>query len=1089
MTTARVTVLPGYLSAAALTALSAPDEREDVRLGTYSFLPFVRSGIAAGLTTAFDWSLPSRGAVTVTLPVLDAAGGSHPVAQTLSVLGPGDVARLDPAQVVRTHPTAGDRNASSEDLVAVDLDRPDLPWMFTPAAPAPPLPTDPPALRGQHLVPWLSLVVIVDTGTALRPGSDGGLDRLVTTSDQLHPLEGAWAYAHAQLNGPPDHYSLAKWLSDRNAPLNCSRLMSPRRLDSNTDYVAAVVPTFLAGRQAGLGLEPVTTLAPAWHAGEGEVTLPVYYSWRFSTGDRGDFEDLAHQLVGVRAPYGVGYRTVDTSSPAPGLEEPDPDAGGREQVVAGPLVSPDATPGPGQEALPSEARQAWSAARTTDLAGRLGEGAPDDPRVAPPLYAGSHIARTTTDGAPDWFKDLNLVPRNRIVAGLGARVVQMDQEALMASAWQQVRGVDAANRALRLAQLARHLGESLHTRHLAELDTAALFGVTRAVHTKLLDAPERTLAATVRDSALPTSVASAAWRRFTRPTSRLARLPGADTAARSTILARLVADADGVGRDWRHEYAAPDGVVSVSDLALALVPEEVGARLAPDFAAQLRGGLAARPALPDVLMSGDPFGGADPAEVNGHLARELAPALLGRILAAAPDSAEHPDPAGLLVAASQAAVLAGALDVTSQVVDRVSLPTEVAKRLRLDPADPPDGDTVQVRIDDVRGYLERLRAAANEAGLSDELGTHFAQAEQLRGVLDRAFDTGRLSEGLGRIGETLMPVGGLVDRDREPLRVSRDRLLADLHPRVTVTARIVGRLTAASGALPPWVRPDWFAGGGVEPIMAAPHFRIPMALRLYAYDPEWLMPGIAKIEPHQAVTLLQTNNTFVESFLVGLNTEMANELLWRGYPTDRRGTYFSSFWRRVDDLATEVHRFSDGALGSHVDAALDGKIVLFVRGDLVRRFPGLVAHAMTEFDKDANGVPSFNKLTLRTFFQVPLAPDVLLVGFDVTAASVAAGAPDVWFTLSENPTEPRFGLDLPRDDVPAGPRQRNDLSWADATLDGGRFLTPGSWIESHLAADLVHRDAAEFAHLVFQLPSRAAYLGHNLLDRFGALDG
>ena len=35
---------------------------------------------------------------------------------------------------------------------------------------------------------------------------------------------------------------------------------------------------------------------------------------------------------------------------------------------------------------------------------------------------------------------------------------------------------------------------------------------------------------------------------------------------------------------------------------------------------------------------------------------------------------------------------------------------------------------------------------------------------------------------------------------------------------------------------------------------------------------------------------------FVEAYMVGLNVEMARELLWRGFPTDQRGTYFDAFW-------------------------------------------------------------------------------------------------------------------------------------------------------------------------------------------------
>ena len=57
--------------------------------------------------------------------------------------------------------------------------------------------------------------------------------------------------------------------------------------------------------------------------------------------------------------------------------------------------------------------------------------------------------------AGDWFSELNLAPVNRVVAGLGTRVVATDQEPLMQAAWAQVGEIDKANRALLLAQLAR----------------------------------------------------------------------------------------------------------------------------------------------------------------------------------------------------------------------------------------------------------------------------------------------------------------------------------------------------------------------------------------------------------------------------------------------------------------------------------------------------------------------------------------------------------------------------------------------------------------------------------------------------------
>ena len=74
-----------------------------------------------------------------------------------------------------------------------------------------------------------------------------------------------------------------------------SRLMCPRILQPNTDYVACVVPTCELGRRAGLGeeikdaeLTAANALKSAWSltpTAPTTVRLPVYYHWRFRTGE------------------------------------------------------------------------------------------------------------------------------------------------------------------------------------------------------------------------------------------------------------------------------------------------------------------------------------------------------------------------------------------------------------------------------------------------------------------------------------------------------------------------------------------------------------------------------------------------------------------------------------------------------------------------------------------------------------------------------------------------------------------------------------------------------------------------------------
>src|SRR6185295_9105659 len=77
--------------------------------------------------------------------------------------------------------------------------------------------------------------------------------------------------------------------------------------------------------------------------------------------------------------------------------------------------------------------------------------------------------------------------------------------------------------------------------------------------------------------------------------------------------------------------------------------------------------------------------------------------------------------------------------------------------------------------------------------------------------------------------------------------------------------------------------------------MAYPVFDIPSNRPLADLSAELLIPNVNRIE-NNSVTLLETNQKFVEAYLVGLNHEFARELLWREYPTDQRGSYFRQFW-------------------------------------------------------------------------------------------------------------------------------------------------------------------------------------------------
>src|SRR3712207_9200390 len=77
--------------------------------------------------------------------------------------------------------------------------------------------------------------------------------------------------------------------------------------------------------------------------------------------------------------------------------------------------------------------------------------------------------------------------------------------------------------------------------------------------------------------------------------------------------------------------------------------------------------------------------------------------------------------------------------------------------------------------------------------------------------------------------------------------------------------------------------------------MFPPKFPRPINGPLRDLSRQLLLPGLESVLPN-SVLGLASNRRFLEAYLVGLNFEMGRELLWRGFPTDQRGTYFDRFW-------------------------------------------------------------------------------------------------------------------------------------------------------------------------------------------------
>lgn len=1087
---------------------------EQTILDRYVFLPCVRSGIAAALDMPFAWGGSDKATVAIKVPVIDDRDALT-AEMTVHIHGPASVLEIDARQVIRVYPKADAANAEVEDLAHIEFDRPDLPWMFTPAQPD----------TSGRLVPWITLVVAERTAV-LWGRRHGSVREADIRRDQLQSLEDAWAWAHAQVMGAKDSGPpLEQRLSEANAAHNLSRLVCPRRLKEFTEYVACVVPTFRCGADAGLGLKPGATLEPSWGSSDKKedfksgdpasmVKLPVYYSWSFTTGEKGNFESLARLLKPAVAPAGVGRRRVDASRPWPEVEL-DPDDPGAEIVVEGPVVSLMKTTDDAAGDWPPQTQ--WSPIVIDQLISRLNnpekkarEDAGDDnnpPQVGPPLYGSIHAAqpRIETDAAkaaaqPPWFRQINIDPRDRIVAGLGTRVVQAEQEDLMVSAWNQVIGVEAANHILRMAQLAMHVSASLHRRHLARLGDAAVLAVTERIHTKVLESPQRSVWSSLTNSSLPPAATVGAFRRMAAVRGRVVRSSVAARAQRLSAVETLTVGLNRLTVDWVRTYRNPDGISAVGLLARSLLTPDIAARIDPSVdAATLAERWAVQLQLPGMTEALAPEALAQ-ARIPDvlDLGAALAQALVSRVLAAFPaPAAIGQDIEHEITAVSNAMLLrelAGLADRWE--IKHFDISAFHTHRLQLDiRRGGNDSDTVQVEPETLRALADRLIEMVRAQGSRVEIPWNDFERNVKR-LRKFAENNGRIEGqiafmGLSAIGERLVNSDHYLDPPRERVNVPALQLVQALDPAITVPRRVNARLAGGSG-MPKWLRPGWLADGRIEPVMAHPRFHDPMYEPLHRYDREWMVPGMHLIRQTEMVTLLETNNRFIEAFMVGLNHEMARELLWRGYPTDQRGTYFDSFWTGQRELVADLHEWRSGALASHIDPGKQGRLVFLVRGDLIRRYPGVVAHLVRQGTDSAGnllsdkGVPLFETGTeispRKTLFHVHLTPNVLLAGFDMRRKDLDTAEETWWFTLSENPTEPRFGLDVSR----TGLISRDNLAFTDFGVMPGSFLDatlpyPAVDFKEPLTNPPPDRScwggsSAQMAYLLFQLPARAAFL-------------
>lgn len=1020
---------------------------------TYTFLPWLRRGLGGMISG----STGMRATINVGLDISgEPVSGSVPltahVQKSVEMFGPGDVTGIDMRAIVRTEPRSRVANFEPNYLACIEFYEEDFPWRYSPASPN---------NNNLRLQPWLALIVLAENEFEPLNAKGGRPAAFVTVTDLnlLPPTPQLWAWAHVHVDndvsGNVDEFvspNMAAVLPKldqmlkANADTGYSRIVCPRRLKPSTAYRAFLVPTFEAGRLAGLGL-PLDGISsatdPAWGGPAGRPqanSLPYYHQWEFNTGKAGDFEDLVRLLKPKTLKPPIGTRPIDVQRPGSNLATIMSGSPAGILLFGGALQLPLAASAPGTAPTEAEKTEAWDddpsphafqtglahfinladdyqikpadqaqtaagepgfsgGIKTDDEAGDLKS---PDPVIAPPLYGRFHAAvdrlLEERDGSAvgnvgNWIHELNLDPRFRVAASSGTKVIQKEQEEHMRAAWAQVGEVIEANRKMKLNRYAREVSGTLYKKRL--LGTVGhedrFLRLTRPVHKRVIS-KGRTMKALLGESGLTSAFMSGVATRVLRPGGRLIRhMSVKATLDLDKLTQRL--------NDGKITIAPPKalakGLLSVNEIAKTGIRKQVS-----------------QPRFPR----------------------------------------EQKEQAKLL------AQILSLEEVDVSAFDRVKKPERFV-------------------ITDPDDRREQPADAAKEDGI------RLIQAS--------------------REWHNLVTAGAAASKRPEavPLNMksAKEALSTALNPEVALKARLFGTLQ-----IPPWIKDA--LEEDFDEIMHHPVIDTPMYKPLEALSQEFLLPGLNKIPP-DSISVVETNQRFIESYMVGLNHEMSRELLWREYPTDQRGSVFRQFWdvsgaimpgnanvevfrESLRDIP-KIHEWKNASkLGSHDNREQDGnqesEVVLVVRGELLKKYPNTIIYAQRAEWKMKNGQPDFTKERVLVeiseaefanpppgklkfpLYEAKVRPDIYFFGFDLTPSQAKGGDatasdpdPGWFFVLRERPGEPRFGFDTEPSESKI--YTYNDVAWPHVIPPGASSDTIDPMRSIALATDALPDSLGEKA--------------------------
>ncbi len=1034
-----------------------------IEIAKYQFHSWGRRGIASNITALDDLGAGTDTTVERAEVPISVKVNSDSVSKDFTLIGPGDIIGINSKMVIRTEPLNWITDTEPNYMAFIEFYDEDFPWRYTPAA-----------AQGEKLRPWIVLFVLKESEFE-RTDKKSPLPTItVKNKEALPPYQDTWMWAHVHSNAniPSSEISdMEAFLLSLNKTVNddpdqiFSRLMSSRKLEENTAYYAFVVPAFETGRLAGLELDTSATKAqqPSWTDDSADMEFPVYYEWFFRTGSNVDFEYLIKQLVPRAMDPKVGIRDMDCS--APGFVKAD----GTGEID-----------GTNPETIGLE-----GALKSPTTVSTVFPNPPDAKDFQNEL---EDIVNLPVTIAADETKDPIVS-----IPFYGSNHAKKSKDDVIL--------LDINN-----DKWLHDLNKDPRTRAASGFGTRVIQKNQENYMKKAWEQVEKVLEANKKIKAL--KFLNYVALKYTQKT--FSKLEDTKLLSISSPVLKKIMGSPTTIYQQVKESRLPVTVFNGAFRRISRPNGKMMKKLNTD-------GTFSHRTLINSLNSGVISAAPEKKAPSNlptveNLVEKIFPYQLSPLLMWIVKNSKW-----LLILLAALFLILGlavglpGLFITLAAAAAVSYPAVNNFRVKAETSDE------MVDNSKTLSAIENTPARPNFTLKLDDTGLVLTPTASPQG--GDSLEAKNFRSAAVELNKRLSIKAPVIELKALDLKNSYLKVSTAINPVVSYPLRLITMVN-----FPKYIqltKPEY-----IWPAMAYPDFEDPMYKKLDEISSELLIPNL-KLIPQNTISLLKTNQKFIESYMVGLNHEMGRELLWREYPTDMRGSYFRQFWdvkgivapksdKTEAELTEElkdikpIHTWPlSSYLGKHNNRDKEGdaeQTVLVVRGDLFKHYPNTVVYAQKAVPGDKIGdLPKINlDLTDDQFaaelkfplYKAEVSPDIKFFGFDLTIKQAKGDDPSDGFTdnlgwffvIQEVPGEPRFGMDINYDAGTDGVSW-DDLAW-DCFDDNLKFVKsgvrptkkiPSSFSDN--SPDKWGTNSANMAYILFQKPVMVAVHSKDMLAK------